>query len=96
VTVFDRSTHTAEEAARAVGAELGQIVKSLVFVLPDDEAEASRSCLVSGRTGSTSAGSQPSSADPTYGGRTPARGERPDRVRHRRDPPFGHTRRVRW
>ena len=32
VTVFDESTHTAQEAAAAVGAELGQIVKSLVFV----------------------------------------------------------------
>ena len=32
VTVFDESTHTAAEAAAAVGAELGQIVKSLVFV----------------------------------------------------------------
>jgi prolyl-tRNA editing enzyme YbaK/EbsC (Cys-tRNA(Pro) deacylase) len=49
VTVFDESTHTAEEAARAVGAELGQIVKSLVFVLPDDDAEPEPVlCLVSG------------------------------------------------
>src|SRR3954452_22283219 len=29
---FPESTHTAEQAARAVGARLGQIVKSLVFV----------------------------------------------------------------
>jgi prolyl-tRNA editing enzyme YbaK/EbsC (Cys-tRNA(Pro) deacylase) len=36
VTVFDQSTHTAGEAAAAVGAELGQIVKSLVFVAPAD------------------------------------------------------------
>ena len=34
IVVFDDSTHTAEEAADAVGAELGQIVKSLVFVAP--------------------------------------------------------------
>ncbi len=34
---FPDSTHTAEDAARAVGAELGQIVKSLVFVAPRDE-----------------------------------------------------------
>lgn len=34
IVIFDESTHTAEEAARAVGAELGQIVKSLVFVAP--------------------------------------------------------------
>lgn len=34
IILFDESTHTAEAAARAVGAELGQIVKSLVFVAP--------------------------------------------------------------
>ena len=32
IVTFDESTHTAQEAARAVGAEVGQIVKSLVFV----------------------------------------------------------------
>ncbi len=49
VRAFDESTHTAEEAAAAVGAELGQIVKSLVFVTP--EADGSLTpivCLVSG------------------------------------------------
>jgi prolyl-tRNA editing enzyme YbaK/EbsC (Cys-tRNA(Pro) deacylase) len=35
VRVFSESTHTAEEAAATVGAEIGQIVKSLVFVAPD-------------------------------------------------------------
>ena len=35
IVVFEESTHTAEEAARAVGAEIGQIVKSLVFVSED-------------------------------------------------------------
>jgi len=39
VTSFDESTHTAAEAAAAVRAELGQIVKSLVFVLPTDEGD---------------------------------------------------------
>lgn len=51
VTAFSESTHTAEEAAAAVGAELGQIVKSLVFVVPpeDDETEPQPIlCLVSG------------------------------------------------
>jgi Cys-tRNA(Pro) deacylase len=50
VTLFDESTHTAEEAARAVGADLGQIVKSLVFVVDgDDEADPEPVlCLVSG------------------------------------------------
>ena len=47
--MFAESTHTAEDAAAAVGAELGQIVKSLVFVAPagDDSLEPIL-CLVSG------------------------------------------------
>jgi prolyl-tRNA editing enzyme YbaK/EbsC (Cys-tRNA(Pro) deacylase) len=48
VTVFDESTHTAEEAARAVGAELGQIVKSLVFVVAEGDEIEPILCLVSG------------------------------------------------
>ena len=50
VVVFDESTHTAQEAAAAVGADLGQIVKSLVFVVPrDDGGQEPVVCLVSGR-----------------------------------------------
>ena len=46
---FDESTHTAVEAAAAVGAELGQIVKSLVFVVPREAGEVQPVlCLVSG------------------------------------------------
>jgi prolyl-tRNA editing enzyme YbaK/EbsC (Cys-tRNA(Pro) deacylase) len=49
IRVFGESTHTAEEAAAAVGAELGQIVKSLVFVAPGpDESPQPILCLVSG------------------------------------------------
>ena len=48
ITVFDQSTHTAEEAAAAVGAELGQIVKSLVFVAPGDDGPEPILCLVAG------------------------------------------------
>jgi prolyl-tRNA editing enzyme YbaK/EbsC (Cys-tRNA(Pro) deacylase) len=48
VTTFDESTHTAEEAAAAVGAELGQIVKSLVFVVPTREGPQPLLCLVAG------------------------------------------------
>src|SRR5687768_16241214 len=49
VRTFDESTHTAAEAATAVGAELGQIVKSLVFVAPHDEHGLEPIvCLVSG------------------------------------------------
>ena len=49
VLSFDESTHTAEDAARAVGAELGQIVKSLVFVVDAEEGSPEPVlCLVSG------------------------------------------------
>jgi prolyl-tRNA editing enzyme YbaK/EbsC (Cys-tRNA(Pro) deacylase) len=49
IVVMDASTHTAAEAAAAVGAELGQIVKSLVFVAPDDAGSlVPVICLVSG------------------------------------------------
>jgi prolyl-tRNA editing enzyme YbaK/EbsC (Cys-tRNA(Pro) deacylase) len=44
VVFFEQSTHTAEDAARAVGAELGQIVKSLVFV--SEDADGIQPCLV--------------------------------------------------
>ncbi|MEO8625821.1 MAG: YbaK/EbsC family protein [Candidatus Limnocylindrales bacterium] len=44
IQIFERSTHTAAEAAAAVGAEVGQIVKSLVFVA--DGANGIRPCLV--------------------------------------------------
>lgn len=49
IRVFPQGTHTAEDAAAAVGAELGQIVKSLVFVAPADGGGLEPIlCLVSG------------------------------------------------
>jgi prolyl-tRNA editing enzyme YbaK/EbsC (Cys-tRNA(Pro) deacylase) len=49
VRVFDASTHTAADAAHAVRAELGQIVKSIVFVAPaEDGVLEPIICLVSG------------------------------------------------
>jgi prolyl-tRNA editing enzyme YbaK/EbsC (Cys-tRNA(Pro) deacylase) len=49
VRVFDAGTHTAADAAAAVGAELGQIVKAVVFVAPADGGELEPIlCLVSG------------------------------------------------
>ena len=48
IHVFPEGTHTAEDAARAVGAEIGQIVKSLVFVAPGGEGHTPILCLVSG------------------------------------------------
>ena len=49
VTVFADSTHTADDAARAIGAEVDQIVKSLVFVTTRDDGELEPIvCLVSG------------------------------------------------
>lgn len=49
IRVFDVSTHTAAEAAATVDAELGQIVKSLVFAAPGDDGTLEPVvCLVSG------------------------------------------------
>ena len=49
VHAFTESTHTAEDAAAAVGAALGQIVKSLVFVAPRGDGDLEPIlCLVSG------------------------------------------------
>jgi len=48
VTTFDESTHTAAEAAAALGADLGQIVKSLVFVVPTTDGPEPMLCLVAG------------------------------------------------
>ena len=50
IVTFDESTHTAHQAAVAVGGELGQIVKSLVFVAPGTGGDPDPIlCLVSGR-----------------------------------------------
>jgi prolyl-tRNA editing enzyme YbaK/EbsC (Cys-tRNA(Pro) deacylase) len=49
IRVFDVSTHTAADAAATVDAELGQIVKSLVFVAPAEDGTLEPVvCLVSG------------------------------------------------
>jgi prolyl-tRNA editing enzyme YbaK/EbsC (Cys-tRNA(Pro) deacylase) len=48
IVTFTESTHTAAEAAQAVGADLGQIVKSLVFVAPTDHGLDAVVALVSG------------------------------------------------
>ena len=48
VRSFSESTHTAADAAAALGAELGQIVKSLVFVVDGEDGPAPLVCLVSG------------------------------------------------
>ena len=49
ITVFSESTHTAADAARAVQADIGQIVKSLVFVAPTDDGLETVVALVSGQ-----------------------------------------------
>lgn len=49
VTVFADSTHTAGDAAREIGADVAQIVKSLVFVAPREDGSLEPIvCLVSG------------------------------------------------
>lgn len=96
VTVFDESTHTAEEAARAVGAELGQIVKSLVFVIAGETGDFQPIlCLVSG----------PNRVDLTRLGAVLGRTDVRRATAKEADdltgfviggiPPFGHARRVR-
>jgi len=50
IRIMPDSTHSAEDAAAAVGVGLGQIVKSLVFVAPRPEGRlAAIVCLTSGR-----------------------------------------------
>jgi prolyl-tRNA editing enzyme YbaK/EbsC (Cys-tRNA(Pro) deacylase) len=49
ITLLAETSHTAEDAARALGVELGQIVKSLVFVAPGTGDELRPIlCLVAG------------------------------------------------
>jgi len=49
VRTFSESTHTALDAATALNAEIGQIVKSLVFVAPNEDGGLEPLiCLVSG------------------------------------------------
>src|SRR5215210_852286 len=49
IRVFDESTHTAADASAALDADLGQIVKSLVFVAPSEDGSLEPVlCLVSG------------------------------------------------
>jgi Cys-tRNA(Pro) deacylase len=48
VVTFDESTHTAQEAADAIGAQLSQIVKSLVFVRDGPDGPEAVMALVSG------------------------------------------------
>ena len=96
IRVFDESTHTAEDAAATVNAELGQIVKSLVFVAPDEDGGLEPVIvLVSG----------PNRVDPAR--RAAVTGERDIRRATAREaqeltgftiggiPPFGHSRPVR-
>ena len=96
IRTFPASTHTAEQAARAVGAQLGQIVKSLVFVTATDhDGLEAILCLVSG----------PNRVDPARLGAFVGRsGVRKATAREANEltgfviggiPPFGHERRLR-
>ena len=96
IRVFDESTHTAAEAAATVDAELGQIVKSLVFVASADDGTLEPIlCLVSG----------PNRVDlARLAAVTGARDIRRATAREAQEltgftiggiPPFGHTRPVR-
>jgi prolyl-tRNA editing enzyme YbaK/EbsC (Cys-tRNA(Pro) deacylase) len=48
IVTFDDSTHTAADAARAVGGEVGQIVNSLVFIADRNDGPEPYLILVSG------------------------------------------------
>jgi len=48
IVTFDASTHTADDAARAVGVEVARIVKSLVFVTVTEQGPEPIICLISG------------------------------------------------
>jgi prolyl-tRNA editing enzyme YbaK/EbsC (Cys-tRNA(Pro) deacylase) len=49
IVVLDATTHTAQDAARALGVQQAQIVKSLVFVAPrHDASDEPIICLVAG------------------------------------------------
>jgi prolyl-tRNA editing enzyme YbaK/EbsC (Cys-tRNA(Pro) deacylase) len=49
ITLLARTSHTAEDAARALGVELGQIVKTVVFVASSEEGGREPVlCLVAG------------------------------------------------
>lgn len=96
IRTFPESTHTAEQAARAVGASLGQIVKSLVFVTTRDDGTLEPIlCLVSG----------PNRVDVARLGAFVGRSDvRRASAREANDltgfviggiPPFGHERRLR-
>jgi prolyl-tRNA editing enzyme YbaK/EbsC (Cys-tRNA(Pro) deacylase) len=96
IRVFDESTHTAADAAATVDAELGQIVKSLVFVASADDGTLEPIiCLVSG----------PNRVDlARLAAVTGARDIRRATAREAQEltgftiggiPPFGHTRQVR-
>lgn len=48
IVTFEASTHTADDAARAVGVEVARIVKTLVFVTVTEQGPEPVICLVSG------------------------------------------------
>jgi prolyl-tRNA editing enzyme YbaK/EbsC (Cys-tRNA(Pro) deacylase) len=96
IRAYPASTHTAGQAARAVGAQLGQIVKSLVFVTTRDDGSLDPIlCLVSG----------PNRVDPARLGAFVGRSDvRMATAREANEltgfviggiPPFGHDRRLR-
>ncbi len=96
IRTFPASTHTAEQAARAVGVHVGQIVKSLVFVTErDDGGLEPILCLMSG----------PNRVDLARLGAFVGRSDvRKASAREANDltgfviggiPPFGHDRRLR-
>ena len=95
IVLFSESTHTAADAARAVGADLGQIVKSLVFVAPTEHGLEAVVALVSGSNRVDIAGSPPSWACPDCVAPTPQEAGEATGFVIGGIPPFGHRRALR-
>nr|MBA2381682.1 YbaK/EbsC family protein [Chloroflexota bacterium] len=96
IQVFDASTHTAADAAATVDAELGQIVKSLVFVAPTDDGTLEPIlCLVSGPNRVDLARLAAVTAERDIRRATAREAEELTGFVIGGIPPFGHTRSVR-
>lgn len=95
ILVFGESTHTATEAAGAVNADLGQIVKSLVFVAPGEHGPEPVICLVSGPNRVDLARLAAVTAEPDIRRATAREADELTGFTIGGIPPFGHARPVR-
>jgi prolyl-tRNA editing enzyme YbaK/EbsC (Cys-tRNA(Pro) deacylase) len=95
IRTFDASTHTAADAAAKVDAELGQIVKSLVFVAPGESGLEPILCLVSGPNRVDIARLAAVTAEPEIRRATAREAQELTGFTIGGIPPFGHLRPIR-